>query len=575
MKLFLPLFTMLCLSTYSQTWVWGTRGGSANQLYENPATSVRVEEAYSIVTDSQKNIYFLSSVGNIDLDIDGVPESTYEPSATNSDLALVSLSCDGSFRWSKIIGGSGSERFSNLQIDSDDNIYLSGTMGNASYVNNQQHLDDDVTVPATDYRTLIMLKYSSAGQLLWYKRPEPNLFSIFFKSLSGGLQIDADGHLYWLVALTAAGTYVDGALIITDTTKPWYVLKYDGDGNFLSATSLDLQTPNTFSRVQFFRNPYNGLYFFTALDTSTDNSTWAIVGNENVTHSMFLASFATDGSALWMREDTGYGLRNIIPHNLVFDSDNNIYLGGVFAGFSSTSFMGFSIAETIGPGFLMKINPSATSLLWSTYNNKGGTGYGALALKENEIGFTNYCLGTNFTWGTQTMNVTNLNQGTEVLLARFNKNSGECLSLAKLPGNIGFYDYGCALTVDASGDYIVGGNFSGTLYFDGGAEMTNNGGQSDFFIAKYATQACSPLSVAENTFENLTHYPNPTTGLLMIDSEKPMQYELYDLQGSLVCKAETTVENSSIDLSAFKSGTYVLKIRNDYGESTVFKVVKF
>ncbi|MFN8274734.1 MAG: T9SS type A sorting domain-containing protein [Flavobacteriaceae bacterium] len=202
-----------------------------------------------------------------------------------------------------------------------------------------------------------------------------------------------------------------------------------------------------------------------------------------------------------------------------------------------------------------------------------GKGLGRVAMKGNEVGFTDYCSGTNFVWGSQTLNATGTNQGNDVLFARFNKNTGACLSLNKIPGNVGFDDYGCALAVDASGDYILGGNFSGTLTFDGGAQITNSGGQSDFFITKFATQACSPLGVATSEFDNLTYYPNPTTGVLKIETSTELQYELYDVQGSLVHKGQLDKLQTHIDLSGFAAGTYVLKLMSGEGMRSV-KVVK-
>jgi Secretion system C-terminal sorting domain len=573
---FIYLFLLLGVSvTFSQSWQWGKRGGSIDELYVNYTTGIRAEEAYSIVTDSQKNIYMLSRVGGSTLNFDGVPDTIYETTSSIGDIALISFACDGIFRWSKIIGGSGYEEFVNLQIDSQDNIYLAGMFGNYSIVGSgQQYIDEDVIIPSipADYRTLVILKYNSAGVLQWYQRPEPNVDGTSLRSFPRGIQIDASGNLYWLVYLGAVGTYADGALTITDITKPWHVLKYSSSGNFLSATTLNLQTTDETIAVQFFRNPYNQNYFVTARTVSTNGSVWATVGSEDVTHGLFLACFDPTGQAIWKRENNSNTV-NILIYNLLFDG-NDIILGGSVSGINSASFIGFTYSAPMIPGYVMKIDENATGPIWSTYHSKGASSLGAITINGDEVGFTNFCTGTDFTWGTQTLNATSTNQGTEVLFARLNKNTGECLSLTKIPGNIGFDDYGCALAVDASGDYILGGNFSGTLTFDGGVQVTNNGGQSDFFIAKYATQACSPLGVAQNEFENLTQYPNPTTGILNIDSKDSLKYELYDLKGSLVAKGELTPANASIDLSGFEAGTYVLKMNNDNGEIRNVTVVK-
>lgn len=567
------LFLFYITTSHAQTWQWGKRGGSMGSI-NSSGNGGRQEEAYNIVTDSQKNIYLLSVVGSPNLDFDGHPDENYEPSSTNFDVALVSFSCDGSFRWSKIIGSAGREDFVNLVIDSQDNVYLAGRYGSYSDLTAPQHIDDDVIMPTnpTDYSMLVIMKFSSSGVLQWYKKPEPNDQTFFNKGLAKGLQIDANGNLYWLVALTKPGTYADGAFTVNNAIKPWHLLKYNSSGVFLSDIVLDLQTPNTVGRMRFYRNPYNQNLFISGRSLGDANSTWAIVGTEPVTHSMFVGCFAPNGQALWKRENTSTMGGTIQLYDLLFDNENNIYTGGrFFAG--SDSFMGFSVPGFMIPGFVMKIDEMATTTIWSTYHNKGAYGLGGLALKGNEVAFTDFCGGTDFNWGNQTLNATSDNQGNDVLFARFDKNTGACLSLNKIPGNIGFDDYGCSIAVDASGDYIVGGNFSGTLTFDGGAQITNVGGPSDFFVAKFATQTCSPLSTETQEFNNLTYYPNPTTGILKIETQTHLSYELYDLKGSLVRQGLLDTLQPTVDLSGFEAGTYVLKLRDEQSVRTV-KVMK-
>ncbi|ESU26560.1 hypothetical protein FLJC2902T_25310 [Flavobacterium limnosediminis JC2902] len=47
----------------------------------------------------------LSPVGQTLLNIDGNPKTNYGDSSSKTDFALSSFSCDGTYRWSKIIGG--------------------------------------------------------------------------------------------------------------------------------------------------------------------------------------------------------------------------------------------------------------------------------------------------------------------------------------------------------------------------------------------------------------------------------------------------------------------------------------
>jgi len=159
-------------------------------------------------------------------------------------------------------------------------------------------------------------------------------------------------------------------------------------------------------------------------------------------------------------------------------------------------------------------------VLWSSNSNSGTENYGGIVLNGNELAYTSYCGGSDFSWGTQTLNVNVLGQGQEVLLARFNTNTGACIGLTNIPGNNGFNDVGAAITADASGDYIVGGSIGGTLYFNNSQQIVNGGSQSDFFVAKYASQACSPLAVNENQSLQPAVYPNPIVNRAYIDNSR-------------------------------------------------------
>lgn len=72
------------------------------------------------------------------------------------------------------------------------------------------------------------------------------------------------------------------------------------------------------------------------------------------------------------------------------------------------------------------------------------------------------------------------------------------------------------------------------------------------------------LGTSDVEMENLTLYPNPTNGIVNIDSvSKINNIIIYDLAGKQIRQVNVGNKNAKIDLSGFPKGTYILKIVND------------
>lgn len=569
------LILLLTITSQAQTWQWGKRGGSTDNLAASGST--RIEEVITMVTDSQKNIYVLSPVGQMLLNIDGNPKTNYGDSSSKTDFALSSFSCDGTYRWSKIIGGGGYERLNDIQIDSQDNIYISGRFSSCTSPY-YARIDSDVilnTYTSASCKTLFIAKYSNSGNLLWFKQPQSLVDQTIAIGQTGhrGLGVDAVGNCYWLVSIPS-GTYADGAFVNSMSGSNLFILKYDANGNFINAIYLDIQLSGTpFSLgVKFYRNPNTGYFYITSVDDGGGGSA-AVVGGQTITHSAFIACFNELGQFQWKKESTGTTGGGLKFYNLLFDNSNNIYLSGEMVGTLGAIF-GYSTTDWTS--FVLKTDSTADNLLWGTSysNNNGAYTYGAIALNGNEVGYAGYCFGNNFTWGSQSIFASNDNEGTEVLLARFNKNTGACLGLHKIPGNVGYDDYGTALTVDASGDYILGGGFGNQLTISGNT-LQNAGSQTDFFLAKFATSACSPLSNEEFNVNEIKVYPNPVKDNLYWQGETGWtNYEVYSLLGQKVAEGKIEVGQNQININHLTKGIYLLKCSDNSGNGKDFKVVK-
>jgi hypothetical protein len=323
--------------------------------------------------------------------------------------------------------------------------------------------------------------------------------------------------------------------------------------------------------VKYYRNPHNGFYYMTFAKTS---STTFTINGQPVVNAAALVCYDNNGNLLWKRENTQAMAGSLVIYSLDFDPQNNIYIGGKIAGAAIDSFMGFT-ASFSSPAFVMKLDATADNLLWASHHSTvASSGYGDLVYNGSEVAFTGWCAGTNFTWGTQSIYVTATNEGQDALLARFNSATGACLSLNRIPSTIGSTDRGTAIAVDASGDYLVGGGFAATIYDVNNNPVFNGGGTTDFFIAKFATQACSPLSTADFEEEAIQVYPNPARNVLTVAINENTNYELYTITGQLVKQGKLSTIDNTIAVQDLSKGYYLLRIGKENGNWQSIKILK-
>src|SRR5690606_13609723 len=107
--------------------------------------------------------------------------------------------------------------------------------------------------------------------------------------------------------------------------------------------------------------------------------------------------------------------------------------------------------------------------------------------------------------------------------------------------------------------------------------LTN--GSQKFSLIVYGIKD-SGASVKKQSFDNLVVYPNPTENILNISADlvsiADANVKIYDISGKLVYENANLFYNTNaanIDISAFNSGVYLLKLETNETVQTV-KVVK-
>jgi len=80
------------------------------------------------------------------------------------------------------------------------------------------------------------------------------------------------------------------------------------------------------------------------------------------------------------------------------------------------------------------------------------------------------------------------------------------------------------------------------------------------------------IGVEENTLSDFTVYPNPTTGILNIETETTItQIEIYNQLGQLVLSNSNI---NTIDVSELSQGLYFCKIKDENGNTSTQKIIK-
>lgn len=99
-------------------------------------------------------------------------------------------------------------------------------------------------------------------------------------------------------------------------------------------------------------------------------------------------------------------------------------------------------------------------------------------------------------------------------------------------------------------------------------------GDSSIGDFKVSAFDASILSTNQNTTEAITVFPNPATTTINFSGLKEsFNCSVYNLVGQQVFASKTDIAQPSIDISAFESGTYFLKLNNE-NTSFTFKFLK-
>lgn len=503
------IFSFFSIPLFAQ-WDWAIRGGSVNSF----SRTTDYNNVNHITTDEAGNVYILGQVGGAGVKVDSQSLNAYSgiyPSAS-LDIVLSSFTANGTYRWSKVIGGHLYDVGYALKTDNQGHVYVTGRIRNvnATVVGtpyNAVHFDTDTVLPKipidsltsviedTLNQSLFIVQYDTAGAFKWLTMPEPDTTSKFRGNTPINLDVDANGDAYWLCYLLPGEYRWASNNIITQAGT--YVIKYNSQGNQIGITRLGLDvahgdylTSIWGGITHFARNSLNGNYYISGTNLAKQYS-YLSIGGDTIEDLMYLVAFDSNGQLLWKKEGNNDPtatplMGNNAIHALDIDANGDIYVGGT--AYRGSQFAGYTVdyprVNTGHAAFLIRLNSSG-NLIWgiNPQPESESPAWG-VAVADTEVAICGEFPDKMY-WpnGGDTI-AAEPNQGYDAFLARFNKSNGELITMERTNTPFGGASYGNAIAAGPQNTYYLGGNFSMSMFL-GQDTLYKVGSQRSFFLTKY------------------------------------------------------------------------------------------
>lgn len=570
--LFVLLLAVFSNSFAQSTWQWGKKAGSP---WDVPTPDTPDDMGVSVTTDRNGNVYVLSSLVTPTLTIDGHPKSGWD----NTDVVLTSFKCDGTYRWSKLIGGHSLDYAVTVKTDTMNGVYISGyVFTNSSAIG----IDTDSTWTTSlgSAKGMFLAKFDTSGAYKWFRMPQPDTISGWMAGQTSNWDMDVDGggNIYWLVSATP-GLWASGAFPVT--TQGQYILQYNSNGFFVSGTKLQFTLAGSGAPGQRMKRDHNsGKYYVTG---DPPFFTAPVFGSTTITHTLYIGCFSSTGSLLWLKQNTNNFSNGPISRPAI-DAAGNIYVTA--QAVHNDTFCNYVVSNAGDPNgtvMAVKIDPSGNLVWGSNARSISEEHPWTLTLNGNELAVTG-SYGGYLKWGSdsiQNIDATCTGGGYSPFIARLNTTTGVAFDLDSLKGLCGSDVLVNGITAGKTGNYYLTGQFGSSVTI-AGTVFNTVGGETDMFLAKFGTNDCSattpppPTDVAAPLIgSDLLIRPNPATDLLIIENAGTRtQVRLFNILGQQVYSGMASNGTLEVNTTNLIPGNYLLQLTDTNGNRVSRMVVK-
>lgn len=478
---------------------------SGGLIWTKRIGGVGVENVFSIALDNAGNAY-ITGTSNGTCDFDPGTSVSNLSAIGLVDVFVLKLDSNGDFVWAKRMGGSSFTSGTDLVVDANQNVYVTGFFGGTADFNPSAATN---SLTAAGYYDVFVLKLDNLGNYVWADR-----LGGIENDFASSIGLDSANNIYTTGGFANGGDFDPSAatytletnLAINGPISNTFITKLDNAGNFVWAKS--------FKGTGFYSNlPYsaaldnqNNIYITGEFANAVDFDTSAAVQNTTSIGSRdtYVVKLNETGDLQWIKQFGGIGAMTQTKA-ICLDSSNNIYTTG-------------------------RINLGTT----------------------------------DFDPGAGVANVTCV-YDYDVFISKLN-NSGEFVWVRALAGDQFKLEESFDISVDVNNDVYTVGIFTGTLDFDPNAGIVNltSLGNTDGFIQKLSQ---NPLATAENLKTSATLFPNPASDQINLNVDSSMDdatIQIISITGQILWeKKNITGTDCMISISNLTSGIYILQVFNN------------
>ncbi len=366
---------------------WATNFSTSRTVYKS-----------DIALDSNGNIYVVGKYTSSDIvTLKNASGNTQVDSNVTLPISgllsasgfIIKYNSSGLVQWATAIGNIKSEYINKVILDSDNNIYITGSYNINSNIilknvfGNTQ-VNSDVTLPYVNvsYISAFVIKYNSSGLVQW---------ATTIDGLNGNygnnIALDSDNNIYvtgrynssanFPLKNASGTTQVNSNVMLPGTSsQSGFIIKYNSSGLVQWATNIDGVSTEIASgiSVDSDNNIYIGGRYNSSSNFTLKNASGTTQVNSNVTlpgvpsQAGFIIKYNSSGLVQWATNIDGSGIDFLYGTSI--DYDNNIYIIGTYISSSN---------------FALK-NASGTTQVNSNVTLPGTSSQSAFIIKYNSSG---------------------------------------------------------------------------------------------------------------------------------------------------------------------------------------------